>query len=123
MSKTEIKKTAKTTDVTGSTSGAVVDGVLQIWQEFSPGPSGGTLAAEGWWRVGQPITPPLLRQGAIYAMLAYIRRPGFSGPADPGSAYTFNAIVNDNTVTLDPNSGAIAWKLSATMTGPILDPV
>ncbi|SRR5579871_5833371 len=122
MSKVEIKKMAKKTEVTGSTSGAVVAGVNQIWQEYSPGPSGGSLSAEGHWRVGQPITPPQLRQGALYAISAYVRRPGWLNAADPGSAYVGTIFVEDNSVVLDPNSGAVDWRLAASFSGPILDP-
>lgn len=122
MSKTEVTKSAKNTEVTGSTSGAVVGGVFQIWSEFAPGPSGGQFRSEGHWRVTSPITPPMLRQGAIYPVLAYVRRPGFNNAIDPGSAYSLSIIVDENSVTLDPNTGDIAWRLTAKATGPIQDP-
>lgn len=122
MTKTTIKRAAKKTEVTGSTSTSNADGATQTWQEFSPGPSGGTLEAEGHWRIGQAIMPTQLRQGAIYYAWAYVWRPGWFSGGDPGGAYQGYILIDDNTTTLDPNSGSVDWRLMATFTGPIVPP-
>lgn len=118
MTKIEVKKHAKKTETTSSLS--VYEG--QVWEEYGPGPSGATLSWESQWRVTQQIVPPAIRQGAIYPVAGYVRRPLWSGPNDAGSAYVMNLFIDDNTITLDPKAGVVDWKVSGTATGPILDP-
>lgn len=118
IDKADLKRMAKKTEITSSVS--YYNGV--IWEEYSPGPSGGSLNWDSKWRVNQTITPPDVRPGAIYPVAAYVRRPGTTGPSDPGSAYTMNLFVESNDVTFDPRAGVIEWKCSGTATGPIINP-
>jgi hypothetical protein len=118
VEKVELKKHAKKTETTCSVS--FYNG--QLWEEYAPGPSGGTVNWDSKWRVGQAVTPPSVRPGGIYPIAVYVRRPFFNGPTDPGSAFSMNLFVDDNSLTLDPKAGVIDWKCSGTATGPILDP-
>jgi hypothetical protein len=119
IEKAELKKHAKKTETTSSVS--FYNG--QLWEEYAPGPSGGSLSWDSKWRVGQQIIPPSVRPGAIYPVAAYVRRPFANGPGDPGVAYAMNLFIDDNSITLDPKAGVIEWKCSGTATGPIIDPV
>jgi hypothetical protein len=119
VEKVDMKKHAKKTETTSSVS--FFNG--QLWEEYAPGPSGGSVSWDSKWRIGQQVTPPSVRPGAIYPLAVYVRRPGAQGAGDPGSAYSFNVFIDDNSLTLDPKAGTIEWKVSGTATGPILDPV
>jgi hypothetical protein len=118
IEKCEVKKHAKKTETTSSVS--VWGG--QLWDEFAPGASGGTVSWDSKWHVSQQIVPPAIRQGAIYPIAPYVRRPFTNGASDPGSAFSMNLLIEDNTITLDPKSGVIDWKAGGTVTGPIVDP-
>lgn len=118
IEKADLKRMAKKTEVTASTS--FFGG--QIWDEFAPGSSGGSLNWDSKWRVGQLVSPPSVRPGAIYPVLAYVRRPLTNGPSDVGSAYSMNLFIDDSSITLDPKAGVIEWKCSGTATGPVIDP-
>lgn len=119
IEKMDLKRTAKKTEITSSVS--YYAGTL--WEEYCPGPSGGSLNWDSKWRINQTITPPAIRPGAVYPVAVYIRRPLTNGPADPGSAYTMNVFIESNDLTLDPKSGVIDWKCSGTCSGPIIDPM
>lgn len=118
VSRMEITKTAGDTEVTGSTS--VASG--RVWQEFGEGASGGTFSWDGHLRVGQTIQPAAVQQGRTYKIAMYIRRPGWNGPADIGSAYVFNGKIDSNNAALVPKDGSIPWKVSGKVNGVILDP-
>lgn len=118
VEKMDLKKTAKKTEVT-STSSYFAG---QLWEEFAPGSSGGSFNWDSKWRVNQQVTPPSVRQGAIYPVAVYVRRPLANGATDPGSAFSFNLFVESNDLTLDPKTGVIDWKVNGSATGPIVDP-
>ncbi len=117
IEKADLKKHAKKTEITSSAS--LYGGVL--WEEYAPGPSGGSLSWEAKLRVGQVVNPTSIRQGGIYPIALYERRPFTNGPSDPGSAFTFNLYIDDSSLTFDPKTGVIDWKVSGTVTGPIVD--
>jgi hypothetical protein len=118
VEKVELKKHAKKTETTSSVS--FYNG--QLWDEFAPGTSGGTVSWDSKWRINQQITPPSIRPGAIYPVAVYIRRPLTLGPTDPGSAYSLNLFIDDSSLSLDPKSGVIEWRCAGTGSGPIIDP-
>ena len=119
VDKVDIKRHAKKTEITSTAS--YTNGV--VWDEFAPGSSGGTVSWDGHWRVSQTIQPPHVIPGKVYPCKAYARRALSQGPGDPGIFYQFNIFVDDCSLTLDPKSGVITWKVSGTATGPIIDPV
>ncbi len=118
VDKVDIKRHAKKTEVTSTAS---YQGGI-IWDEFAPGTSGGTVSWDGHWRVSQAIVPPDVIPGKIYPCRAFVRKSGTNGTNDPGSYYGFNVFIDDNSLTLDPKSGVITWKVSGTATGPISNP-
>jgi hypothetical protein len=118
VDKIDIKRHAKKTEITSTAS--YQNGV--VWDEFSPGSSGGTISWDGHWRVSQIVQPPYVIPGKIYPFRAYVSRAGSSSPNDPGIYYSGNVFIDDNSLTLDPKSGVITWKVSGTCTGPITDP-
>jgi hypothetical protein len=70
-----------------------------------------------------PTTPPPdLITGKIYPAKAFARKAGTNGATDPGLFYSFNIFVDDSSLTLDPKSGVITWKVSTTVTGAITYP-
>lgn len=118
VDKVDIKKHSKKTEVTSTAS---YNGGI-IWEEFAPGTSGGSMSWDGHWRVSQAVTPPDVRTGKIYAVKAFIRKAATNSASDPGSYYSMNVFIDDSSLTLDPKSGVITWKVSATVTGPITEP-
>jgi hypothetical protein len=119
VDKIDIKRHAKKTEVTSTASfqgGA-------IWDEFAPGTSGGSVSWDGHWRVSQTVQPPHVIPGKIYPCKAFARKAGTNGVTDPGLFYQMNVFIDDCSLTFDPKSGVITWKVSATATGPIADPV
>jgi hypothetical protein len=118
VDKIDIKRHAKKTEVTSTAS---FQGG-KIWDEFAPGSSGGTCSFDGHWRVSQTIQPPHIIPGNIYPAKAYVRKAGTNGATDTGLFYSMNLYIDDMSLTLDPKSGVITYKVSATATGPITDP-
>lgn len=118
IEKVELKRSAKKTEITSSAS--YFNGVL--WEEYSPGASGGSLSFDSKWRIQMAVSPPSIRAGAIYPVALYTRRPLTLGPGDQGSAFALNLFIDDNSITVDPRQGVIDWKVSGTVTGPIIDP-
>src|SRR3954463_3233882 len=90
IEKADFKMSAKKTEVTSTAS--VVNGV--VWEEFSPGSSGGSVSWDCSWRVGQVVAPPTVRPGAIYPVQAY--------PIRTGSPYACNVFIDSSDITLDP---------------------
>lgn len=116
--KADLKKTVKKTEVTSTAS--LYAGV--IWEEYAPGCKGGTFDFDAQWRASGTVLPPAVREGAIYPVALYVRRPLTNGPTDPGSAYTFNFLVESSSLSFDPKSGVIDWKCNGACTGPIIEP-
>ncbi len=115
VEKADFKLHCKKTEMTSTTSYHL--GFL--WDEFSPGNLGGSLGFESHWRITAVVTPPMLLPGYILPFRAFIRRPGTYGVRDRGVYYAFRAIVEDSSLTLDPRTGVINWKVSTTITGPV----
>lgn len=115
VDKVDIKRHTKKTEVTSTAS---YNGGI-IWEEFAPGTTGGAVSWDGHWRVSQAVTPPDVQTGKIYAAKAFVRKPGTNSASDQGSYYSMNVFIDDSSLTLDPKSGVITWKVSATATGPI----
>lgn len=118
VEKADLKKTTKKTEVTSTAS--LYGGV--IWEEFAPGASGGMFDLDTKWRASGTILPPSLRNGAIYPVALYVRRPQTAGVTDPGSAYSFNFFVENQSLAFDPKTGVIDWKVSGPVTGPLAEP-
>jgi hypothetical protein len=118
VEKADLKQMAKKTEVTSTAS--LYQGV--IWEEFAPGASGGTFDFDSKWRPSGSVLPPSLRTGAIYPVSLYVRRPLTNGATDAGSAFSFNFFVENVSLTFDPKSGVIDWKVSGAATGPIIQP-
>jgi hypothetical protein len=116
--KIDLKLMTKKVDITSTAS--YVNNIL--WEEFTPGASGATLSFDSVWRIGQVVTPPSVRVGAIYPAQVFVRRAATNGPSDPGSFYSFNVFVDDSALTLDPLQGKIDWKFSGTVTGAVTYP-
>lgn len=116
--KFDLKRNAKKTDITGSTS--YYNGYL--WDEFTGGSRGGGLSWSSKWKANQQITPPQIREGAIYPVAVYVRRPQANGASDPGSAFTMNLFIDSNDLSFDMSQGIINWSCSGTATGPIIPP-
>lgn len=116
--KADLKKMTKKTEIT--TTASLYGGV--IWEEFSPGASGGTFDFDSQWRASGDVLPPSVRTGAIYPVSLYVRRPGTASAGDAGSAFTFNFFVENASMSFDPKSGVIDWKVSGAATGPIIEP-
>lgn len=117
VDKIDLKRHAKKTEVTSTASYSGG----RIWEEFAPGASGGSLSWDGHWRVSQAVRPPDVKPGYIYPAKAYVRKPATNSANDPGSYYSFNVFVDDNSLTLDPKGGIITWKVSTTITGPMTE--
>jgi hypothetical protein len=120
--KGEFKIAAKKTESTGSTSIGPSPTTTKIWEEYGQGPSGWGFNWNGCWRIGQVLTPLSIVQGETYGMTAYARRPGWNGPADPGVGYTGALYIEDNSITLDPRSGIIEWKVTGSGQGTLTFP-
>jgi hypothetical protein len=118
VDKIDLKIHTKKTEVTSTASNS--GGT--IWEEYAPGSSGGTVSWDGHWRVSQIVRPPDLITGKIYPAKAFARKAGTNGATDPGLFYSFNIFVDDSSLTLDPKSGVITWKVSTTVTGAITYP-
>jgi hypothetical protein len=68
------------------------------------------------------VLPPDVITGKIYPVSLYVRRPATNSVTDPGSAFTFNLFVENVSLSFDPKTGVIDWKVSGAATGPIIDP-
>ena len=59
---------------------------------------------------------------ALVAAVGLAIDPILAGATDPGLFYSMNLYIDDLSITLDPKSGVVTFKVSSTATGPITEP-
>ncbi len=118
--KIDLKLHAKKTDITSTASYQA--STQQVFEEYASGALGGNVSWDCQWRVSQVVKPPDLIPGRIYPCKAFARRAGTASPEDPGIFWSFNAIIEDSSLSLDPRTGVITWKVTASCTGIITMP-